>query len=92
MVYRISWWVDNDGEIIPLKGAGNISPTCGLLETKTETGGGGVASPGRMDFLTALSVLFTVHKHRRLCFSFSTQTDETQGNRLIENKKKHTTN
>lgn len=66
MVYRISWWVDNDGEIIPLKGAGNISPTCGLLETKTETVGG--PSPGRMDFLTALSVLFTVHKHRRLFF------------------------
>lgn len=39
MVYGISWLVDNGGEIIPLKGAVNISPTCGLLQTKTETVG-----------------------------------------------------
>lgn len=77
----LAGWCDNDGGIIPLKAAVNISPTCGLLETKTGTVGGRTG-PGRMDFLTALSVLFTVHKHRRECFGSSTQTD-AQRNGLI---------
>lgn len=36
----LAGWCDNDGGIIPLKAAVNISPTCGLLETKTGTVGG----------------------------------------------------
>lgn len=36
----LAGWCDNDGGIIPLKAAVNISPTCGLLETKTATVGG----------------------------------------------------
>lgn len=49
-----------------------------------------VPSPGRMDFLTALSVLFTPHKHRRCVFfsfvCFPKQTD-ARGNSLIGNEK-----
>lgn len=44
----LAGWCDNDGGIIPLKAAVNISPTCGLLETKTGTVGG--RGPGQNGF------------------------------------------
>lgn len=64
----LAWEYGNDGEIILLKKAVNISPTCGRLEMETgqqrERQWGGRAQAECISTLAYLS-LSQVHKHRR---------------------------
>lgn len=62
---------DNDGGIIPLKGSCKYPSDMWSARDKDRDGVG----ESRMDFLAALSVLFTVHKHGGERFSFPVQTD-----------------
>lgn len=62
---------DNDGGIIPLKGSCKYPSDMWSAKDKDRDGVG----ESRMDFLAALSVLFTLHKHGGESFSFPAQTD-----------------